>query len=274
MLQKGWLYEDQLRPVAELDGSGAVVSRFVYATRVNVPDYMVKGGVTYRLVLDHLGSVRLVVNTQNGQVVQRLDYDAWGLVTLDTNPGFQPFGFAGGLYDTQTGLVRFGVRDYDPVVGRWTTKDPIGFDGGDQNLYGYILGDPMRYTDPFGLYRYNAPSPRTVPVPEPTANALRYLEACLQRETNNPDLDLLVTGGAETTGHSRNSHHSRGEACDIAQPRFNPGLNNTNVDECAVRCGFGAGQYETFPNNPNRNHWHLQITPGNGVPALPPPPWE
>jgi RHS repeat-associated protein len=152
VLQKGWLYEDQLRPVAELDGSGAVVSRFVYATRVNVPDYMVKANVTYRLVLDHLGSVRLVVNTQTGQVAQRLDYDAWGLVTQDTNPGFQPFGFAGGLYDPQTGLVRFGARDYDPVVGRWTTKDPIGFAGGDTNLYTYTGGDPLNGIDPFGLF--------------------------------------------------------------------------------------------------------------------------
>jgi YD repeat-containing protein len=58
--------------------------------------------------------VRLVVNTQTGQVAQRLDYDAWGLVTQDTNPGFQPFGFAGGLYDGQTGLVRFGERDTRP----------------------------------------------------------------------------------------------------------------------------------------------------------------
>ncbi|MFZ4660948.1 MAG: RHS repeat-associated core domain-containing protein [Caldilineaceae bacterium] len=156
VLQKGWLYEDQLRPVAELDGSGAVVSRFVYATRVNVPDYMVKANVTYRLVLDHLGSVRLVVDPQ-GRVIQRLDYDAWGLVTQDTNPGFQPFGFAGGQYDGQTGLVRFGARDYDPVVGRWTAKDPIGFDD-DLNLFGYVSNDPINFIDPDGLSRRLGPN--------------------------------------------------------------------------------------------------------------------
>lgn len=38
-----------------------------------------------------------------------------------------------GLYDQHTGLVRFGARDYDAETGRSTTKDPIGFDGGDTN---------------------------------------------------------------------------------------------------------------------------------------------
>jgi RHS repeat-associated protein len=72
-------------------------------------------------------------------------------VLQDTNPGFQPFGFAGGLYDPQTKLVRFGFRDYDAETGRWTVKDPIGFGGGDTELYGYVGNDPVNRRDPFGL---------------------------------------------------------------------------------------------------------------------------
>jgi len=72
------------------------------------------------------------------------------LVNL-TNPGFQPFGFAGGLYDPDTGLVRFGARDYDPEIGRWLTKDPIRFAGGDINLYGYVFNDPVNRFDSTGL---------------------------------------------------------------------------------------------------------------------------
>ena len=53
-----------------------------------------------------------------------------------------PFGFAGGLADSDTELVRFGARDYDAQVGRWTSKDPIWFEGGDPNLFGYVLGKP------------------------------------------------------------------------------------------------------------------------------------
>lgn len=153
-LVQGWLYQGQLTPVAELDASGNVVSRFVYGSGINVPDYVVKGDSTYRLIRDHLGSVRLVVNVQSGAVVERVDYDEYGVETQNTNPGWQPFGFAGGLTDAQTGLVRFGARDYDPVSGRWTAKDPDRFDGGDANLYVYSGADPINTLDPSGTYAF------------------------------------------------------------------------------------------------------------------------
>jgi RHS repeat-associated protein len=78
---------------------------------------------------DHLGSPRLIINLADGTVGQRIDYDECGKVLADSIPGLQPFGFAGGLYDPDTGLDRFGARDYDARVGRWTAKDPIGFGG-------------------------------------------------------------------------------------------------------------------------------------------------
>lgn len=146
-LVKGLLYQDKLNPVAELDNQGNVVSRFVYGIKGNVPDYMVKGGATYRIVSDHLGSVRMVVNNTTGEVVQKINYDEFGTVTEDSNPGFQPFGYAGGLYDSETALVRFGARDYDSFSGRWMSKDPIGFAGGDANIYRYCGNDPVNYVD-------------------------------------------------------------------------------------------------------------------------------
>ncbi|MCK6553930.1 RHS repeat-associated core domain-containing protein [Candidatus Binatia bacterium] len=90
------------------------------------------------------------MNAADRRIAQRIDFDEFGNVMNDTLLGFQPFGFAGGLYDPDTGLVRFGARDYDPQTGRWTAKDPIGFDGGDSNLYGYVLSDPVNRTDPGG----------------------------------------------------------------------------------------------------------------------------
>ena len=128
------------------------MSTFVYGGRANVPDYVVKGGVTFRIISDHLGSPRLVINTGTGAVTQRLDYDEFGNVSQDTNPGFQPFGFAGGTYDVQTKLSRFGARDYQPNSGSFTSKDPIRFVGGNSNLYGYALVDPVNRLDPLGLW--------------------------------------------------------------------------------------------------------------------------
>ncbi|MFZ5803639.1 MAG: RHS repeat domain-containing protein [Acidobacteriota bacterium] len=149
-LVQGFIYDDQLRIVAELDGSNQVVSRFIYADHINVPEVMEKGGKTYRVLHDHLGSPRFVIDTQTGQIVQELHYDAWGNVVFDSNPGFQPFGFAGGLYDPHTKLVRFGARDYDPQTGRWTSKDPIGFLAG-PNLLRYANSDPVNALDTDGL---------------------------------------------------------------------------------------------------------------------------
>jgi RHS repeat-associated protein len=144
LLYAGW------QPVAQLDAAGALLSRFVYAGGT-VPAYIVRGGARFKIITDQLGSVRLVVNVETGAVVQRLDYDTFGNVVLYTNEGFQPFGFAGGIYDPDTGLVRFGYRDYDPETGRWTAKDPAGFGGLDTNLYGYVYNDPVNLTDPVGL---------------------------------------------------------------------------------------------------------------------------
>ena len=65
-----------------------------------------------------------------------------------------PFGFGGGLYDPLTKLTHFGYREYDAFTGKWTAKDPIGFAGGDSNLYGYVLNDPVNLVDPWGLEWY------------------------------------------------------------------------------------------------------------------------
>jgi len=112
---------------------------------------MVRGGVTYRIVSDERDSPRLVVNTSTGEIAQELDYDSYGRITKDTSPGFQPFGFAGGLYDSDTGLTHFGAREYDAETGRFVSQDPLDFSGGDTNLYAYAWGDPVNVVDPEGF---------------------------------------------------------------------------------------------------------------------------
>jgi RHS repeat-associated protein len=147
-----YVYSDYLKPAAMLDSVGNVIERYVYATHENVPEYIVKGDTTYRVITDHLGSVRLVVNASTGEIIQHIDYDEFGDVIFDSNPGLQPFGYAGGLYDQQTKLVRFGARDYDARCGRWTAKDPINFSSGDRNLFLYCANDGINNHDIKGRF--------------------------------------------------------------------------------------------------------------------------
>jgi RHS repeat-associated protein len=116
-----------------------------------MPIAMSKGGTAYYLAYDPVGSLRIVSDAA-GNIVKRVDYDSFGNILADSNPALTvPFGFAGGLHDPATGLVRFGYRDYDPDVGRWTAKDPILFAGGDTDLFGYVQSDPVNMADPLGL---------------------------------------------------------------------------------------------------------------------------
>ncbi|ADV45620.1 RHS repeat domain-containing protein [Nitratifractor salsuginis] len=107
-------------------------------------------GEKYNLHYDQVGSLRAVTDRRH-RLVKAIRYDSYGNILKDSNPGFKvPFGFAGGLYDRDTKLVHFGFREYDPFTGKWTSKDPLLFGGGDSNLYGYVLGDPVNLVDPEG----------------------------------------------------------------------------------------------------------------------------
>jgi RHS repeat-associated protein len=145
-----YLWQGLVRLLAVYDGAGSMTMRFEYADG-RMPVRMITGEGTYYPAYDQVGSLRLVSDA-SGSVVKRIDYDTFGNIIGDTAPSFKvPFGFAGGLHDRDTGLVRFGSRDYDPDVGRWTAKDPILFAGGSVDLYGYCLNDPVNLVDPLGL---------------------------------------------------------------------------------------------------------------------------
>ncbi|WP_319764419.1 RHS repeat-associated core domain-containing protein [Maridesulfovibrio sp.] len=93
-----------------------------------------------------------MVADDQGNEVKRIIYDSFGNVLVDTNEQFHlPLGFASGLNDQDTGLVHFGFREYDPEVGRFTAQDPLGYGGGDVDVYGYCLDDPINFNDGLGL---------------------------------------------------------------------------------------------------------------------------
>ena len=150
VITEKYLWQGLTRLLAIYNASNALVARFQYADG-RLPVAMTKGSTTYCLGYDQVGSLRLVTDS-TGNTVKQIEYDSFGNILTDSNPTFTvPFGFAGGLHDRDINLVRFGFRDYDPETGRWTAKDPIGFAGGDVNLWGYCLNDPVNLTDYIGL---------------------------------------------------------------------------------------------------------------------------
>ncbi|MCP4353023.1 MAG: RHS repeat-associated core domain-containing protein [Desulfobacterales bacterium] len=146
-----YLWQGRTRLLAVYDKDDNLKMRFEYADGRMPVAMSINDSSVYYLTYDQVGSLRIVTDV-SGNVVKKVDYDSFGNIILpDTNPAFEiPFGFADGLHDRDTGLVRFGFRDYDPDVGRWTAKDPIRFAGGDTDLYGYCLDDPINFTDTEG----------------------------------------------------------------------------------------------------------------------------
>ncbi|HKP21479.1 MAG TPA: RHS repeat-associated core domain-containing protein, partial [Thermoleophilaceae bacterium] len=137
-----------LRITAWIDAGGTL----------NVPRYdgdgtlfaIDRGGSRVYVATDHLGSPRLITDAA-GTAVRTIEYDAFGRVTGGTGSFDLPIGYAGGLSDPVTGLVRFGKRDYEPESGRWTAEDPTFFEGSPGNLYAYVGSNPTTLTDPTGL---------------------------------------------------------------------------------------------------------------------------
>jgi RHS repeat-associated protein len=104
----------------------------------------------YYYGVDQLGSVRRVyASTTNASAY---DYDAYGN-PLQTTAPLTDFTYAGLFYNADNGLDLASYRAYDPVSGRWLSRDPLG-EGSDPvgNLYRYVGGNPVSMIDPRGEF--------------------------------------------------------------------------------------------------------------------------
>jgi RHS repeat-associated protein len=114
----------------------------------------IKGSQSLYYTKDHQGSI-METTQASGKVLGSLDYGPYG--EAEKAQGQLPdFRYAGMLHHAPTGLYLTHYRAYDPTVGRWLNRDPIGEDGG-INLYGYVGGNPVSRIDPLGLYDSSTP---------------------------------------------------------------------------------------------------------------------
>jgi len=149
-VEEKYLWANLTTLLAIYDANNNLKQRFEYANN-RMPISMTQNGQKYYLHYDQVGTLKAISNSKQ-RIIKKITYDTYGNILFESNKKFSvPFGFAGGLYDHDTKLTQFGYRDYDAYTGKWTAKDPIDFGGGDSNLYGYVLGDPVDFVDPSGL---------------------------------------------------------------------------------------------------------------------------
>ncbi|MBI9111360.1 RHS repeat domain-containing protein [Maridesulfovibrio ferrireducens] len=133
-----------------IDGSGK--NRLFFSRDKKNGQFVVTiNSVVYYLASDQVGSVYMFAD-KDGNELKKIIFDSFGNKFVDTRECVEiPLGFAGGLFDKDTGLIHFGFREYDPEIGRFTAQDPLGFGGGDVDVYGYCLDDPINAVDSSGL---------------------------------------------------------------------------------------------------------------------------
>jgi len=141
----------------ELDGSNNIIARYTHGTGIDEPLIVEKGGASFFYHASGLDSIAELTDV-NGSVVKSYTYSSFGKIESETNPTFfQPYTFTAREFDSETGLYFYRARNYDPHTGRFLQEDPIGFAGGDLNIYAYVTNNPTGAVDPFGLRQARPP---------------------------------------------------------------------------------------------------------------------
>lgn len=143
-----YLYDNE-DIVMEYGERGEAMSRYLHEPGIDEPLAMERKEKVYYYHADGLGSIAALSDKQCN-VVRKYDYDSFGNMAQEQREFGQPYAYTGREWDKETGLYYYRARYYDPEVGRFILKDPIGFKGG-INLYAYVQNNPINFDDATGL---------------------------------------------------------------------------------------------------------------------------
>ena len=129
------------------DDNGGSLTKYQNGPGIDNKLRQITGSSTSYFLSDHLGSTNGLTDS-TGALTSQTAYDSFG---NQTGTIATRYGFTGRERDDATGLMYYRARFYDPNLGRFISEDPIGFAGGDLNLYGYVSNSPGSFTDPSGL---------------------------------------------------------------------------------------------------------------------------
>ncbi len=241
-----YLWANLTTLLAVYDGNDNLLQRFEYADQ-RMPIAMTYNAQKYYLHYDQVGSLRAVTDASHN-IVKEISYDTYGNIISDSDEAFRiAFGFAGGLYDQDTKLTRFGYRDYDAYTGKWTAKDPIDFSGGDTNLYGYVLGDPVNFVDPWGLAKicYRPLNFYGIPV------GIAGIGTALDRDNNVIGHQHIFFDDGTNIGHGADGPMKKEEFKDYSY--CEAGYDDDKLKEAVKKTPFE--EYDFFWKNNNCQDW-------------------
>jgi len=197
-------------------------TRFIHGPGIDEPLAMVEDGDTYFYHVDGLGSI-VAMTDDSLNIVQHYSYDSFGTPTL-SDPAFsQPYTYTGREWDDETELYFYRARYYDSSAGRFIAKDPIGFAGGDVNLYAYVQNNPTNYVDPSG-------------------------------EVFVVD-DALILSGLAVTGAAVVYNYAAPVAADIGKWLGNIVWNESNEDSDNSECNTSGKQQRGNPPTGDPGQW-------------------
>ena len=141
--------------IAEYDGSGTLVRRYVPGASVDRPLAIVAAaGAKTFFHQDKTGSVVATSDASGAIVKGPYAYDPYGKCVSggsECGDGDEPYKYTGRRYDPETGLYYYRARYYSAAIGRFLQTDPVGYTA-DINLYAYVGNDPANMTDPTGAF--------------------------------------------------------------------------------------------------------------------------
>ena len=222
-LAQRYQWDDLITLSAVEDRSG--VTRIRYGENGNAIG-MVRNGQKLLLATDQLGCIFTVADL-SGDSVQEVLYDSFGREIQNSSPELAlPLGFAGGLHDADTGLIHFGYREYDPATGRFISPDPLGYAGGDVDLYGYCQNEPVNGTDPFGLFRFG----------KRTLGALKSLDTKTAKKikdaAKNTTQGRIISAVSDAVGDNEIKYSGRGNSPPILRDEHEKNNIPSTVCQC------------------------------------------
>lgn len=132
--------------------TGGTTTHFVHGPGTDEHLALVNRGIPYFYHSDGLGSITRITDSAQ-VVVQSYAYSSFGTPFIG-NPSYdQPYLFNGREFDPETSLSYHRARYLNPSDGRWMSRDPASFSGGDVNLYGFVGNQPVNFIDFSGLVR-------------------------------------------------------------------------------------------------------------------------